>query len=234
MARASRQTRAPSQNSNDGSEPNTFHTALVHLYRAEMQRMTVWGQRLDTTSNWGMLLITGMATFTLGAEDVPHFTMLLGLVLLGICLQMEARRYQHLHHSYWRIGLIESGYFDEMLDAGTTTGESAWREHLMNDLKSPYCSITWFQAIRLRLRRHYLMLVYFSTGVWIAKLAIHPTHASQASEVYERLAVGNLLPNWFVATSAVLFVIIATVLAVTVAPDETPLGRRKFRAMIPD
>jgi len=29
-----------------------FVTAMVHLFRAEIQRANVWRQRLDTTTNW--------------------------------------------------------------------------------------------------------------------------------------------------------------------------------------
>ena len=47
-------------------ESVSFHTAVVHLYRGEMQRMTVWRQRLDVTSNWAILLTVGLTTFTLG------------------------------------------------------------------------------------------------------------------------------------------------------------------------
>ena len=30
-----------------------FSTTISHLYRGEMNRLTVWRQRLDITSNWG-------------------------------------------------------------------------------------------------------------------------------------------------------------------------------------
>ena len=55
--------------------------AVAHLYRAEMNRMSVWRQRLDVTSNWAVILATALTTFTLGSADVPHYTLLLGLAL---------------------------------------------------------------------------------------------------------------------------------------------------------
>ena len=60
-------------------EPSSFDPGILHLYRAEMHRMTVWRQRLDVTGNWAILLIVALTTFTLGTPDVPHFTLLLGL-----------------------------------------------------------------------------------------------------------------------------------------------------------
>jgi uncharacterized membrane protein len=77
-------------------EPEGFHTAMVHLYRGEMNRMTVWRTRFDTTSNWAILLSTGMTTFALGSPGIPHFILLLGLALIGICLFIEARRVSSL------------------------------------------------------------------------------------------------------------------------------------------
>jgi len=32
-----------------------FVTAMVHLFRAEIQRANVWRQRLDTTTNWAVV-----------------------------------------------------------------------------------------------------------------------------------------------------------------------------------
>ncbi len=69
-----------------------FHTAMVHLYRGEMHRLTVWRQRLDVTSNWAILLSVGLTTFTLGSPQVPHYTLLLGLGLVGISIILEGRR----------------------------------------------------------------------------------------------------------------------------------------------
>ena len=32
-----------------------FNTAMVHFFRAEVQRANVWRQRLDTTTNWAVV-----------------------------------------------------------------------------------------------------------------------------------------------------------------------------------
>lgn len=57
-----------------GSTPKdsgNFDTAVAHLFRGEMHRMTAWRQRLDTTSNWAIVLSLGMTTFALGSERTP-------------------------------------------------------------------------------------------------------------------------------------------------------------------
>jgi hypothetical protein len=70
--------------------------AAAHLYRAEMHRMSVWRQRLDVTTNRAVILATALTTFTLGAPEVPHYTLLLGLALVIISILLEGRRYRHL------------------------------------------------------------------------------------------------------------------------------------------
>jgi uncharacterized membrane protein len=192
------------------------YTALTHLYRGEMHRMTVWRQRLDVTSNWAIILATGLTTFTLGDEHVPHYTLLLGLALIGISIVIEGRRYRHLHHSKWRLYLLEFGFFAEQLQPHNGRPNLPdWRQILAADLRHAHFLIDWFTAVRVRLRRNYLLLFYFMFGVWIAKLYLHPSKPHSIVTLYSRLAVGELLPPWFVAITAALFVVAATALALT-------------------
>lgn len=194
--------------------PTSFATSVAHLYRGEMNRLTVWRQRLDVTINWAILLATALTTLTLGAADVPHYTLLLGLGLIGMSLLIEGRRYRHLHHSKWRIYLLESGFFAQVLRP-TATPTMDWRSLLAADLRHLDFKISWFKAIRVRLRRNYLLLIYFLTAAWIVKLLIHPERADSLTTLYSRLHVGNFIPSWFVAVTAILFIGTATVLAVT-------------------
>ena len=162
---------------NRSGEPEGFHTAMVHLYRGEMNRMTVWRTRLDTTSNWAILLSTGMTTFALGSPGIPHFILLLGLALIGICLFIEARRFRHLLHSKWRIHVMEAHYFSEQLWPPPSDEKASWREELAKDMERPRFTIGTFMALRMRLRSNYLLLVYFVSAVWLTKVFIHPNSA---------------------------------------------------------
>ena len=206
------------------SEEPHFHTAMAHLYRAEMNRMTVWRQRLDTTSNWAIILTFGMSTFVLGTEGVPHYVMLLGLAIVSICLLIEGRRYQRLHHSKWRLALFDHNYFANILWSPAKMPEPAWRRQLAFDLRRPHFTMGWFMATRLRLRRNYLLLVYFITAVWLTKVFIHPDSPPVAAEFYARLALGDLFPSWFVASTASVFIVVATALGL-LTPSEEALDR---------
>jgi len=189
-------------------------TSVAHLYRGEMNRLTVWRQRLDVTTNWAIIVATALATFTLGAAEVPHYTLLLGLGLIGTSILIEGRRYRHLHHCKWRVYLLESGFFAELLRPGGSPPVD-WKRLLAADLRHLHFQISWLLAIRVRLRRNYLLLIYFVTAVWLVKLLIHPTRADSLSTLYSRLHVGEFIPSWFVAITAVIFILTATGLAVT-------------------
>lgn len=132
-------------NPENASRPKTdaFHTAMAHFYRGEMHRMTIWRTRLDTTTSWAILLTTGLPTFTLGASSVPHYTLLLGLALNSICMLIEGRRYQHLHHSEWRLRLLEEGYFAPWLapqDSNPDAGLPEWTSTLGAASPGPRCA----------------------------------------------------------------------------------------------
>lgn len=198
-------------------ESATCSAAIAHLYRGEMNRLTVWRQRLDITSNWAIVLATGLATFTLGHPDVPHYTLLLGLALFSFSLLIEGRRYRHLHHSKWRVYLLHLGFFAEQLHPVEEEGRNLpdWRRLLAADLRRTHFLISAFTAVRVRLRRNYLMLLLFLTAVWVTKLIIHPARPQSLADLYSRLAIGDIIPPWFVAGSAIAFVITAVVLSVT-------------------
>jgi uncharacterized membrane protein len=212
-----------------------FDTILAHLFRGEMHRMTTWRQRLDTTSNWAVVLSLGMTTFALGSDRTPPYVLLLGLAAAAMCMLIEARRYQHLHHSAWRLRLIEAHYYVGVLRPGNGP-DPRWRDELAADLAEPCLKIGMLKAVRARLRRNYLMLMLFITAAWLAKVFIHPASPSSVEEFYRRLAVGDLVPSWVVAASATTFVISATVLALTSPKQESLEGwaRGKGRSVCSD
>ena len=212
----------PAKNScgRSATEEAAFQGAIVHLYRGEMHRMTVWRQRLDVTNNWAILLVVALTTFTLGAPEVPHFTLLLGLALIGMSVLIEGRRYRHLHHSGWRIYLIEQGHFARLLSPQSKPVLTDWQQILSDDLRHPRLLLSWFTSTSVRLRRNYLMVLYFVTAAWITKLFIHPGRPASLNEFVERLGVGGLLPSWCVALIACVFVVGATALAISCPSTE--------------
>ena len=205
----------------DSTDEIDVNTPVAHLYRAEMNRMSVWRQRLDVTTNWAVILATALTTFTLGSSEVPHYTLLLGLALVLISILLEGRRYRHLHHSKWRLYLLESGFFANLLCPAKKSDPSPdWKRLLAADLRHTHFSISWLTGMRLRLRRNYLLIIGFMSAVWIAKLFIHPTRATSLADFYARLHVGDFIPSWLVASTAFVFLVAAAILGLTCPPAE--------------
>jgi len=74
--------------------------------------------------------------------------------------------------------------------------------------------------MRLRLRRNYLLVISFMSAVWVAKLFIHPVRATNLAEFYSRLHVGDFIPSWLVAATALAFLVTAAALGLTCPPAE--------------
>ena len=98
---------------------------------------------------------------------------------------------------------------------------------LARDLQNPHFTVTLSMGTRLRLRRNYLLLLFFVTVVWLAKVFIHPSSPRSLSEFYQRLAVEGFLPAWFVALTAAAFVVVVALLAAR-TPSEASIERRSF------
>src|SRR5690606_19527036 len=75
-------------------EVDPSSAVVVHFYRAVVAHMDVWRQRMDATTNWAAATTAGMVTFSFGAPESPHFTLLLAAAFDVMFLLMESRRYQ--------------------------------------------------------------------------------------------------------------------------------------------
>ncbi len=65
---------------------------MAHLYRGEMNCMTTWRKRLDQTTYWTVAVMVAILTCTVSNRDNPHHILLIGMVAVGVFLQIEARR----------------------------------------------------------------------------------------------------------------------------------------------
>src|SRR5437762_1527330 len=75
--------------------------AIVHLYRAEVGRMTAYRQRLDTTTNWAITSSALVTTFSLGNPTIPHAAFLFLMFVNGFFLIVEARRFRVYEAGRW-------------------------------------------------------------------------------------------------------------------------------------
>lgn len=186
-------------------------TALIHLYRGELGRMTVYRMRLDTTTNWAVGTSAAITTFALGQERVPHFVFLLAVFLDLIFLWMEIRRFRFYELVRMRVRLMETGFYALVL--GKTPRE-AWEETLWKSLENPQAPIGRLQAASIRLRRNYLWLLLAVYGAWFVKLSFGP------GRMIEAAAVGGLSGNVVLGIASLLILILASVATRYRLPEE--------------
>lgn len=183
--------------------PAEFNTAMVHLYRGEVQRSNTWRNRLDTTTNWAVITAGATLSFAFSAPTNPHFVIPINSLLVAFFLFMEARRYRYYEIWASRVRMIETGYFAQLLVPGTTA-ETEWAKHLMDDLLTPHFTISEWEAIGRRLRRNYLWIFALLAASWNLKVYLHPQPARDFKEFIARAAIG-FLPGWILFLAGVIF-----------------------------
>jgi uncharacterized membrane protein len=180
-------------------------TALIHLYRGELGRMTVYRTRLDTTTNWAVGTSAALTTFALGQERAPHFVFLLAIFMDLIFLWMEIRRFRFYELIRARVRLLELGFYAIVL--GRTPREG-WEDALWKSLESPQSPINRLQAASVRLRRNYLWLFIAVYLGWLVKLSL-------GQEGMVASAAVGMLPGVLVLAIAALILISLTIVAMT-------------------
>ncbi len=143
--------------------------SLIHLYRGELGRMTLYRVRLDATTNWAVVTTAGIVTFALGNPAVSHVVFIFAMVLTLFFLNLEARRFRIYETAHRRVRLLELGFFAEALGG---TPEPAWEQKLLSNLQKPESPVSQLEALGWRLRRTYLWVYTALTLAWWGKLTV--------------------------------------------------------------
>jgi uncharacterized membrane protein len=167
-----------------------FTTAMVHFFRAEIQRANVWRSRLDTTTNWAVVT-TGVAVSVAFAQQGSHIVILMNLVLITLFLTIEARRYRYYELWSYRVRLMETDFFAAML-VPPFHPSADWAEGLADSLLHPDFPISNYEAIGRRLRRNYLALYLIIGAAWFARIWLLPTPVSTWSTALQRASIGPI------------------------------------------
>ncbi|MBK9259450.1 MAG: DUF2270 domain-containing protein [Polyangiaceae bacterium] len=191
--------------------PKDVPTALIHLYRGELGRMTMYRTRLDTTTNWAVGTSAALTTFALGQERAPHFVFLLAVFLDLIFLWMEIRRFRFYELVRMRVRLLEVGFYAVVMGKPPREG---WEDALWKSLETPRSPIGRLQAASVRLRRNYLWLFGAVYLGWLVKLSFG--HKG----IVDNAAVGILPGAVVFCISLVLMVGLAILASIYKLPEE--------------
>lgn len=181
-----------------------FVTAIAHLYRGELAEATAWRGRIDTTSNWAIVMSATTLSFVFADKAIERH-MLIPIITLfcTFLLNMEARRYRFYDIWRSRARTIEINFYGPLL-ASTKPVTPDWVIRLGQDMEWPRFHMPWWEAVGRRLRRNYTGIYSVLLGSWIVVLTTHPIPTTSLSEVISRAAIGPI-PGWMVFTGMMLF-----------------------------
>ena len=180
-----------------------FVTAMVHLFRAEIQRANVWRQRLDTTTNWAVVSTGAALSVSFSQPNVHHGVILLNTLLVTWFLFMEARRYRYYELWSYRVRLMETDFYAAMLVPPFHPSPD-WAESLAENLLSPSFPISMWEAFGRRLRRNYLWIYLILAVSWFGKNYLFPQPASSVLEFMARGAVGPI-PGYIIIAMGIIY-----------------------------
>lgn len=182
-----------------------YISAIVHLYRGELDRATTWRLRLDATTNWAVLTTAGLLSFAFGVESHSHLVLLIGLAMVSVFWMIEARRYRYADIWYARVRKIEENFYGPILRRDPVSPRREWGQVVAEDLFRPTFRVSRWYALKKRLLRNYWAIYLVLVGSWVVKLLAHPSGASSWSEIRARLEVG-FLPWWLPLCALGVFV----------------------------
>ncbi len=191
-----------------------FNTAMVHFFRAEVQRANVWRNRLDATTNWAVVT-TGAAISIAFAENGSQIVILLNMLLVTMFLAIEARRYRYYELWSSRVRLMETDFFAAML-VPPFRPSSDWAESLAENLLHPTFPISNWEAFGRRLRRNFLWIYGILLIAWQANLWLQPTFAVTWKEAISRAGVGHLSGAFMLTLVIIFFAFIIFISLVTI------------------
>ena len=185
-----------------------FLSLMSHAYRGELGRTTSWRTRIDRTTNWGVVVTASLLTWAFSSESRPHYVLLVGMVMVGVFLGIEVRRYRIFDVWRSRVRILEENVFANALDPAGVE-QTRWRELLSEDLRQPTIKTPALEALSRRLRRVYFSLFTVLIGAWVVRLAVFPDTAG----VVETATVGRI-PGWIVIVLVAVFYLVLVVVTV--------------------
>jgi uncharacterized membrane protein len=200
-----------------------FVTAMVHFFRAEVNRANVWRQRLDTTTNWAVVSTGATLSIAFSQPDIHHAIIILNTLLVMGFLFIEARRYRYYELWSYRVRLMETDFYAAML-VPPFHPSPEWAESLAENLLAPSFPISIWEAFGRRLRRNYFWIFLILYASWAAKIWLFPEPALTLAEFIQRSAAGPvsgeiMISLGFIVYSFLILVAVAT-LSMTQATGE--------------
>lgn len=183
-------------------------SSMAHLYRGEVHRMERWRERLDRTTYWAVTVIAAVVTWAFSSQNNPHYIVLIGIAVLTVFLNIEARRFRGYDIWRCRVRLLQKNVFAHALAPSNPVSDPEWREELRRDYLQPRMKITLEESIAHRLRRVYFPLYSLLLVAWLIRItgfAGRPWPSSAAVAWIPGVAVTGAVGLFYLALAVVAY-----------------------------
>ena len=201
---------------NEPLSRSEYITAMTHFYRAEMQRATDWRIRLDTTTNWSIISVMGLVSFSMAENERSQIVLAVGMLLVFTFLVIEARRFRFFDIWRSRVRMLEQNFVGPILQRNQISPIKDWGDKVAADLLRPRYKLTWHQALRIRLMKNYLPMFALLLACWVIKvesLYFGMENSNLTEFLWQRSKLGDL-PIWgSIAVVVSLYVYLIGVIA---------------------
>ena len=195
------------------SLPESYYGFVYHYYRAEVYRETNWRNRLDTTTNWSIVVTAAMLSFVFTNPSAPHSIILVNYVFVWFFLYIESRRYRYYSLLRERTRIIEKQLLSQIfLGKVKKQDDGQWREKLAASFRSLKVPMSRLESVAWRLRRNYLIIFPMVFLSWLAKIQNHPVPAQTSGRLFLNARVW-LIPGEIVFYFFLVSVVLALVLS---------------------
>lgn len=194
--------------------------ALIHLYRAEVGKLTAYRSRLDTTTNWAVVTTAGLASFSFSNPASGHVIFILAMVTNYYFLYLEARRFRNYEIAHHRVRIMERFFYPSIMGESV---DDSWHRVLLSELEKPHSPLTRAESMGWRLRRNYLWIYFGILVAWVLKVDSQrdPDITYNPAERMELASIGHL-PGWIVFSVVLISYLLMVQLSLK-APRDYPL-----------
>lgn len=175
-------------------EPRDYYTVMIHFYRGELGRIMIWRQRLDVTTNWAIVVSTGIITFGLNSAANSHLVFVIANLLCLLLLIIEGRRYRYYDAFRARVRMLEAHLIMPVLMKDVALLQGDWQKIMAEDLVLPTFKISRLDAITRRFIRNYVWIFGVILTAWLLKLWLHYPDSHETGGLVRVLTTNNPIP----------------------------------------
>ncbi|MEZ6195186.1 MAG: DUF2270 domain-containing protein [Planctomycetota bacterium] len=208
-----------------------YIAAMVHLYRGEQHRAQIWRTRLDVTTNWAVVSIGALLSYSFSQRSAEGSILLvLGMYMIFTMLFLESRRFRFYDVWRTRVRRIEENFYVPILRRDLTSPVENWGFYVAQDLLTPTYKISFLAAMKARLMSNYLLLFFVLLAAWCVKVwQARSLVPGRHLDVIDAIALAGISP-WFqiAGVGCIYGFIIGVVLFVkrSQRPEEVYFGNR--------